>query len=118
MDVQISIRMFQIRDVGKVKNLDVVHGQELLQSLKQNKSSKNLSKKITQIYNEFGKIKITFIVVSHKVTRNYSSAFNLSRLAPVEDTHAQGHTLMETDAIHWSGGQPITVPGEHGDTVL
>jgi len=21
---------------------------------------------------------------------------------------------METDAIHWSGGQPITAPGEHG----
>ena len=26
--------------------------------------------------------------------------------------HAQGHTLMETDAIH-SGGQPITAPREH-----
>jgi len=34
-------------------------------------------------------------------------------LAPVEHTHAhaQGHTLIETDAIHWSGGQPFTAPG-------
>ena len=34
-------------------------------------------------------------------TRNYSSAFNPSRLAPVEHTHAhaQGYTLMETDAM-------------------
>ena len=31
--------------------------------------------------------------------------------------HAQGHTLMETDAIHWSGGQPFTAPGEHRSTV-
>ena len=39
-----------------------------------------------------------------------SSTSNPSRLAPVEHTHAhaQGHTLMETGAIHWSGGQPIT----------
>ena len=49
-------------------------------------------------------------------TRNYSSAFNPSRLAPVEHTHAhaQGHTLMETDAVHWSGGQSFRAPGEHG----
>ena len=44
-----------------------------------------------------------------------SSAFNPSRLAPV-DTHAQGRTLIETDAIHWSGGQRFTVPEEHGST--
>ena len=24
------------------------------------------------------------------------------------NTHAQYHTLMETDAVHWSGGQPFT----------
>ena len=43
-------------------------------------------------------------------------AFNPSRSAPVEYTHAhaQDHTLMETDAIHWSCGQPITAPREHG----
>jgi len=31
-------------------------------------------------------------------------------------THMHMHTvtLMETDAIHWSGGQPITAPREHG----
>ena len=29
------------------------------------------------------------------------SAFDPSKLAAVEHTHAQGHTLMETDAIHW-----------------
>ena len=31
-------------------------------------------------------------------------------MAPAEHTHvrAQGHTLMETDAVRWSGGQPIT----------
>jgi len=50
------------------------------------------------------------------------SAFNPSRLAPVEHTHAhaQGHTLIETDAIYtgavsspgmslaqpWQGGGP------------
>ena len=28
--------------------------------------------------------------------------------------HAQGHTLFKTDAIHWSGGQPIIAPREHG----
>jgi len=28
--------------------------------------------------------------------------------------HTHGHTLIETDAIHWSGGQPITAPREHG----
>jgi len=50
-------------------------------------------------------------------TWNFSSALNPSRLAPVEHTHAQGHTLIETDAVHWSGGQPITAPGEHGGTV-
>jgi len=44
-------------------------------------------------------------------TWNFSSAFNPSRLAPVEHSHVQGHTLMETDAIHWSGGHPITAPG-------
>jgi len=27
------------------------------------------------------------------------------------NTHAQGHTLRETDAIHWSGGQPFTAYG-------
>ena len=43
----------------------------------------------------------------HAYTRNLSSAFNPSRLAPV-DTHMV-HTLIETDAIHWSGGQPFTV---------
>ena len=32
--------------------------------------------------------------------------------------HAQGHTLIETDGIHWSGGQPFTAPVEHGGTVL
>jgi len=48
---------------------------------------------------------------------NLSSAFNPSRLAPVEHAHAQGHTLIETDAIHYSDGQPITAPGEHGGTV-
>ena len=50
-------------------------------------------------------------------TQNFSSAFNQSRLAPVEHTHIQGHTLMETDAIHYSGGKPFTVPGEHGGMV-
>ena len=50
------------------------------------------------------KIKITLLSRSHP-----------SRLAPVEHTHAQGHTLMETDAIHWSGGQPITASGELDD---
>ena len=33
------------------------------------------------------------------------------------NTHAQGHTLMETDAIHWGGKQPFTAPREHGGTV-
>jgi len=48
-------------------------------------------------------------------TRNFSSAFNPSRLAPVDThAHAQAHTLIETDAVHWSGGQPFTAPGEHG----
>ena len=32
-------------------------------------------------------------------------------------THAHAHTVIETDAIHWSSGQPFTVPGEHGGTV-
>ena len=44
--------------------------------------------------------------------QNLSSAFNPSTLAPVEHTRAQAHTLMETDAIHWSGGQSSTAPGE------
>ena len=48
-----------------------------------------------------------------------SSDFNPSRLTSVEHAHAhaQGHTLIETDRIHWSGEQPITAPGEHGGTV-
>ena len=58
------------------------------------------------------KIKITLL------SWNYSSAFDPSRFAPVEHTHAQGHTLMETDAIYWSSGQLITAPGEHGGTLL
>ena len=52
------------------------------------------------------KIKIRFYChVDTGNTQNYSSAFNPSRLPPVEHTHAhaQGHTLMETA----SGG---TVP--------
>ena len=53
----------------------------------------------------------------HAYTQNLSDAFNPSRLAPVEHTHAQGHTLMETDAIHWNSGQPFTAPREHGGTV-
>jgi len=53
------------------------------------------------------KIKIRFIHLQGN-TRNYST-FNPSRLAPGEHTHAhtQGHTLMETGAIHWSSGQPM-----------
>ena len=44
------------------------------------------------------KIKIRFIVMHIYIhTRNLSSAFNQSRLAPVEHAraHAQGHTLKE-----------------------
>ena len=64
------------------------------------------------------KIKIRFIVMHIYIhTQNYSSAFNPSRLALVEHANAQGHTLIETGAIHWRGGQPITTPGEHGSTV-
>jgi len=38
-------------------------------------------------------------------TQNLSSAFNPSMLAPVEHAHAQGHTLIETDAIQrWGYG--------------
>jgi len=55
-----------------------------------------------------------FVMFTLYETRNFSAAFNPSRLAHVEHTHAQGHTLMETHAIHWSGGQPFTAPGEHG----
>jgi len=44
-------------------------------------------------------------IVMHIYTENLSSAFNPSRLAPA-DTHAQGRTLIDTDAIHWSVGHP------------
>ena len=41
---------------------------------------------------------------------------NPSRLATVDYTHAhaQGHTLKETDAVHWSSGQPIAARGAWG----
>ena len=55
------------------------------------------------------KIKIRFIVM-------HTSAFNPSRLAPV-DSHMHRVTHSETDAIHWSGGQPFTAAREHGGTV-
>ena len=35
-------------------------------------------------------------------TQNLSAAVNPSRLHPVELTYAHGHTLIETDVIHWS----------------
>jgi len=63
------------------------------------------------------KIKIRFIVMHiYILTWNLSSAFNPSRLAPVE--HAHGHTLIKTGAIHWSGGQPITARQGGGLTPL
>ena len=52
---------------------------------------------------------------THMLTWNYSSAFDPSSWHLLNThAHAHGPTLMETDAIHWSGGQPITAPGEHG----
>ena len=43
---------------------------------------------------------------------------NLRLYCHVDAGNTQNYsTLMETDAIHWSGGQPITAPGETGGAV-
>ena len=54
------------------------------------------------------KIKIRFIVIhTHEICPPLLTH-------PGWHTHAQGHTHIETDAIHWTGGQLFTASGEHG----
>ena len=59
-----------------------------------------LNSSLSWTHLSFLKIRLDrFRLHRHVEIRNFSPAFNPSRLAPVEPTHAQGHTLR--DAIRW-----------------